>query len=258
MVRTPGDVGMNFERVELKTEGEPTLVGWFLPTRGKARGTILFLHGNAENISTHLAAIYWLPDSGYQVFIFDYQGYGESGGSAAIENLYPDTVRAARYLEQRADVRTDRLFIMGQSLGAALALYTAAQPQFAITFRAVVADSPFSGYRDIAREKLASVWLSYPLQWPLGFLIDDELSPKKYVTQIHAPVLFLHGTNDAVVPAHHSAELCAQLQSRCQRWEIQGASHGEGLALPEYRKRLVQYLDNPPDYDAQGLRSAPG
>ncbi len=256
LIRIPSDVGVAFERVGLKTPSEPTLVGWFLPANGPPRGTILFLHGNAENISTHLAAVHWLPAEGYQVFLFDYQGYGESEGSATVEHLYADTARAISYLNSRPDVIDQRLFLLGQSLGASLALYVAAQPEFATTFRAVVAESPFAGYRDIAREKLSSVWLGFPLQWPLGFLVDDTFSPNRVMHKIQVPVLLLHGTRDRIVPPRHSAELCEQLKTLCERWVVEGAEHGQILSLLEYRRRLVQFLDTTgTDSDALPTRS---
>ncbi|MBN8550268.1 MAG: alpha/beta hydrolase [Deltaproteobacteria bacterium] len=243
LVRTPADVGVAYERIELSAPGQPKLVGWFLPAKGAARGSILFLHGNAENISTHLAAVHWLPEQGYQVFIFDYQGYGESEGSPSLPNAISDAERAVSYLQSRPDVLHQRFFLFGQSLGASLALYLAAQPQYANTFTAIIADSPFSSYRQIAREKVASVWVGYLLQWPLGFLVNNDYSPDKVITSIHAPILFLHGTNDNVVPAQHSADLCAKVQANCERWLVPDATHGEILAMPEYRKKLVHYLD---------------
>ncbi|NIR98021.1 MAG: alpha/beta hydrolase, partial [Gammaproteobacteria bacterium] len=53
------------------TDGTP-LTGWFLPAQGPPRGTVVFFHGNAANISNHLVVVRWLPAAGYAVFIFDY------------------------------------------------------------------------------------------------------------------------------------------------------------------------------------------
>ena len=73
VVRLPG-----FSGVELPMHG------WFLPARGPACATILFLHGNAENISTHIGSVFWLPARGFNVFMPDYRGYGASEGAPSL------------------------------------------------------------------------------------------------------------------------------------------------------------------------------
>ena len=58
LIRTPKDVGINYEDVNFKSRDGMALHGWYLPAEEKAWGTVLFFHGNAENISTHLGAVY--------------------------------------------------------------------------------------------------------------------------------------------------------------------------------------------------------
>jgi hypothetical protein len=245
MVRTPGDIGLQFEPVSISDEGEPTLKGWFLPSSVPVQGTVLFLHGNAENISTHFANIYWLPRQGYQTYIFDYAGYGESEGSVSVDGIHRDIARMIRSVLHDTRVDPSRMYLMGQSLGASMALYTAGTPEFNGAFRAVVADSPFSSYRSIAREKLSLFWITYPLQWPLGFLVDDTYSPDRVVNQISVPVLLIHGGDDHTVPPEHSRKLCALLAQRCVRFEIPGVDHGGTLQRPDVRAKIVDFLKNP-------------
>ena len=242
LVRTPADIGLRYEEVRVGEPDSGMLTGWYLPAAGAPKGTVIFLHGNAENISTHFGQIYWLPAAGYQVFIYDYSGYGSSDGAATVDGVHADAALMVRAV--LADPRVDpaRLFLMGQSLGAAVALYTAAQPEFRQTFRAVVADSPFSSYRRIAREKLDGLWLTALFQWPLGFLVDDRRSPDRVVAEITVPVLFIHGTADEVVPPHHSADLCTMLENRCTRLEVPGAVHGQPMTVPEVREKVVEFL----------------
>ena len=70
------------------------LHGWHLKAKDKSRGTILQLHGNAENISTHVNSVLWLALEGYDVFNFDYRGYGKSEGSPTLDGVHIDA-RAA-------------------------------------------------------------------------------------------------------------------------------------------------------------------
>ena len=79
-------------------DGVP-LHGWLLcPRKESPRGTILFLHGNAENISTHVQSVLWIVDAGYEVFAFDYRGYGWSGGKPDIPGVHRDARAAAAKL----------------------------------------------------------------------------------------------------------------------------------------------------------------
>jgi pimeloyl-ACP methyl ester carboxylesterase len=205
---------------------------------------VLFLHGNAENISTHFANVYWLPEHGYQVLLFDYAGYGESQGTPSVDGIHNDVARMIRYVVADTRTKNTPLFLMGQSLGGTMALYTASLPEFQYTFKAVTADAPFSSYRRIAREKLGLLWLTYLLQWPLGFLVYDGYSPDHNVPEIQVPVLLIHGLDDQTVPPHHSKRLCDQLGSNCARLEAPGLDHGKTLTQPEIRGKIVAFFEN--------------
>ncbi|HKJ87186.1 MAG TPA: alpha/beta fold hydrolase, partial [Gammaproteobacteria bacterium] len=81
MVLNPATLGLGFERVAFPSTDGVRLHGWYLPAETeRTGGTVLFLHGNAENISNHLRIVDWLPERGFNVFLFDYRGYGRSQG----------------------------------------------------------------------------------------------------------------------------------------------------------------------------------
>ena len=82
-VQTPKQLGLAYEDVYFQAGDGTLLHAWFLPAESKALGTILFLHGNAENISTHIMSVRWLPARGFNVLLLDYRGYGASGGVAS-------------------------------------------------------------------------------------------------------------------------------------------------------------------------------
>lgn len=245
LVRTPAAAGLDWEDVALRAADGTPLSAWFLPVSdGKPRGTILFLHGNAENISTHLGSVFWLPSRGYQVLLLDYRGYGESGGAPSVAGMQLDIDAALAALLARTDVDPARIVLFGQSLGGALALHYAAHGPQRNHLRAVMADSAFSSYRTIAREKLAAAWLTWPLQWPLSFAVDDEYSPIRSMAHIAPlPVLLIHGETDTIVPPHHSQRLFDAAQSPRELWLVPSARHISALQSPALRDRLVTYLD---------------
>ena len=142
----PPQFGLRFEGVRFSSADGTQLHAWFLPGSAPVRGTIVFFHGNAANISNHLYAVRWLPPAGYSVLLFDYRGYGESEGFPDRASAIADGVAAIRYARGRTDVDPRRLVVYGQSLGAALAMSALAEAGTE-GVRALVAESAFRSYR---------------------------------------------------------------------------------------------------------------
>ncbi len=242
-IQTPENLGLVYEDVQFQAGDGTPLHAWFLPAEGKVQGTILFLHGNAENISTHIMSVRWLPTRGFNVFLLDYRGYGASGGTASSSGVQDDMNAALRTLLARNDVDPDRMVVFGQSLGGAIAIYNVAHSPYRQHIRALVVESAFASYRGIAREKLAGFWLTWPLQWPLSWTVSDEYSPSKAVAGVSPiPLLIIHGDRDIIVPLHHAQKLYDLAREPKQLWVVPGAGHIQTFQSQIYRDRFVAYL----------------
>jgi uncharacterized protein len=247
LVLTPDHVGLAYRDVWFEAADGTRLHGWFLPASAdRVRGgacTVLFLHGNAENISTHLASVRWLPGKGYNVFLFDYRGYGSSAGEPSLPGLHLDTEAALSAVFAMAEVNPDRIVVLGQSLGGAIAITALARSAYRQRIRALVTEGAFSSYRGIAREKLAGFWLTWPLQWPLSLTMDNQYKPLEAIGRISpVPVLIIHGLVDRVVPPHHAEALYAAAGEPKELWLVPGADHIQALFQTETRQRLLGYL----------------
>src|SRR3989338_4815908 len=117
----PDFVGLEFEDIYFKTQDKVTLNGWFVKNR-PASSVVLYLHGNAGNISHRLEKILMFHELGLNVFIIDYRGYGKSQGKPTEDGLYQDALAAYEYLKTRKDVNTDKIIAYGDSLGAVAAI----------------------------------------------------------------------------------------------------------------------------------------
>ena len=242
-VQTPDRLGLVYEDVRFQANDGTSLHAWFLPAQGKAIGTILFLHGNAENISTHIGAVYWLPARGFNVFLPDYRGYGMSQGVPSFPGVQDDVNSALRTLLARKDVQAGRIVVFGQSLGGAIAIYNVAHSPYRQHIRALVTESAFASYHQIAREKLAHFWLSWPLQYPLSWTVSDAYSPSAAVAQISPiPFLVIHGDQDQIVPLHHGQRLFELAKEPKQLWIVKGGGHIEAFRHQAYRDQFVAYL----------------
>jgi uncharacterized protein len=243
LVRTPDHVGVKYEAIDFPSADGVKLHGWFFPARGDACGTVLFLHGNAENISTHFASVYWLPERGFNVFLPDYRGYGASEGTPTLAGLQADIEGAMRYLLSRPGIDTGRIVVFGQSLGGAQAIYYVAHTEHRQRLRALISDSAFSSYRDIAREKLGGYWLTWVLQYPLSWTISDEYSPVTVIPRVSPiPLLLVHGGADRVIPIGHAERLYAAAREPKEFWRLDGVEHIQSTNAKAVRERLVSYL----------------
>jgi hypothetical protein len=204
--------------------------------------TILFLHGNAGNIGSHLGSVYWLPQQGFNVFIFDYRGYGLSEGSPTLEGVHEDVVRAVFYLEENKLGEEDILILYGQSLGATMALASAADKRLKERFEMVIAESPFASYKDIAEEKAGLTWVAMPFKWFVRWGTSDAYAPKAlYRSLENTKILLVAGEKDAIVPAHHTKELAKLLPKSATLWLYQEADHLGVFTNQKARERLVTF-----------------
>jgi fermentation-respiration switch protein FrsA (DUF1100 family) len=255
LLDTPDRYGIDYEPVEISAEDGTQLFAWFLPARGAARGTVLYLHGNAQNISAHLPSIAWMPGAGFNVLALDYRGYGRSGGTPSIAGAQQDIGAAMRVLLARPDVDPGSIFVFGQSLGGALAIHYVAHSALRAHVRAVIVDSPFSDYRLISKEKLAAIPITWPLQWLPALTVDNDYSPQAAVHAVSPiPLLLIHGERDGLVPLHHSQRLFERAGEPKDLWVVPDAGHIQSLKQASVRSRLTDFLQR---HSAERLAAAP-
>lgn len=239
---TPDQIGLQYEDVYLTTLDGETLHGWLLPAEGTPRGTVYFLHGNAENISTHIGNVMWLPAEGYQVFLLDYRGYGRSTGKPDIAPALLDVATGYHWLTQS---QPSPLFILGQSLGGALTITFAAQqmPDLQKQVAGIVVDSAFASYRGIAREKLGQFWLTWAFQYPLSWLVPTGHDPVDHIDQIApTPLLILHSSEDFVVPQHHGVRLFDRANPP-KMFLATKAAHNTAFNQRQNREQVLRFFE---------------
>lgn len=204
--RAPGSFGAPVREVTFESSDGTKLHGWFASaTTTNVLGTVVHFHGNAQNLTAHSTFVEWLPTNGFHVFMFDYRGYGKSEGRPSRRGLFEDGVAALRYVRTLPEVDTNRIVVLGQSLGGATALAVAGRhPDLA--GQAMVIDSAFYSYRRIVRDKIAVIPLMSLLRVPLSYLlITDAYTPSTTLGAIApTPILYIHGTRDMVIPFHHA------------------------------------------------------
>lgn len=222
------------------------LHGWYFRGRGnEQRGTILVCHGNVENISTHVKLDLWLIREGYNLFIFDYRGYGRSEGETTAEGIHLDAEAALGTLLAMPGMEKERVIIFGKSLGGAVAVYTAANTPYKDRIKGLIVESAFADYRMMARGEIARTITGWPVQYPLSLLVNNDYSPMKWIKKVPpVPVLIIHGARDPIVPVEHGRALFEAAAEPKQYWELQGLGHVKSWTDEATRKRLLGYLES--------------
>ncbi len=217
LTATPEDRGLEYEEVYLYTEDGLRLHGWYIPAQD-ARGSVLFFHGNAGNISGRLESIMIFNELRLNTFIFDYRGYGRSEGKPTEEGTYKDAIAAWRYLTEVQDENPHDIILFGRSLGGGIAAWLASQ----VEAGGVVLESTFTSTADLAAE----IYPFFPVRW----LLRIRYPVIDYIDEIRKPIMIAHSRGDEVIPFHHGQKLYEAASEPKFKMELQGG-HNDGFIL---------------------------
>lgn len=210
--------GLTFENVrfEVRAAGEPmTCHGWWCP-QPKAAATLLYCHGNAGNLSGRAAAIPDWQSLGLNVFIFDYPGYGRSGGEPTEASCLASGQAAYAWLTKTKGVPPEQIILYGKSLGGAIALDLALQQPH----RALVLYEAFTSIPDMAQKMLPF--------FPSRLLVRTQFDNLAKMKDYRGALFIGHGEADTLVPPEHADRLFAAA-SACSFKRLKkypGAPHG--------------------------------
>lgn len=214
---TPGDLGLNFEKVIFKSADGLRLNGWYVPS-GKSGFTILFCHGNGGNMMHCLDSVKFFNELGLNFFIFDYRGYGGSEGRPSEEGTYLDAEAAYKWLTEKKKIRAEDIIVFGWSLGGSIAAKLAGEARV----KALVIESSFTSYVDIGRK-------FYPYM-PVRWFAEFNYNTIGYIKRVSCPVMIIHSRNDEIVPFEFGIELYKAANEPKEFVEIYG-SHNESFLV---------------------------
>lgn len=196
----------------------------YLPN-SNAEYTILYSHGNAEDLLDILPIRIELQNMGFAVFAYDYRGYGTSQGTPSEQNVYRDIDTAYNYLTQNLSVPPTRIIAYGRSVGSGAAVDLAVRHQLA----GLILESPFTTtFRVITR---------------IPLLPFDKFRNIDKIKNVHCPVLVMHGKADTVIPFAHGQELFAAANEPKRYLWVDAAGHNDlmDVAGEKYTKALREF-----------------
>jgi abhydrolase domain-containing protein 17 len=189
-----------------------TIAAAYLPNP-EARDTLIYSHGNGEDMGDDLPILEEYRRAGFAVFAYDYNGYGASGGRPSEAAVYRDAEAAFDFLTGPLQVPPERVIAFGHSLGAAASIHLAASRPVA----GLIAQSPFlSAFRVLTRIQI--------VPW-------DKLNNARNIRRVHCPVLIAQGRNDEVIPFWHGERIYALANPPKEQIWLEGAGHNDVMLV---------------------------
>ena len=226
---TPAALGLDYENVALTASDGVRLHAWYVPNPTATR-TVLFLHGNAGNISHRLDKLAVFSDLGVAVMLLDYRGYGRSEGAPDEAGTYRDAEAAYDWLRGRG-VPEDGLIVYGESLGGPIATDLGARRPLG----GLILESAPSSILGVARHH-------YPLV-PVRLLLSVRYDALARIGGVRARLLILHSPGDDIVPFSMAEELYAAANEPKQLVRLRGGHNDNFLVAADvYRAALDGFL----------------
>lgn len=215
-----------FEEVTIPVDGAEINALHF--RQPNPRGLIFFLHGNGGNLESWASDIDYYRRVNYDLFIFDYRGYGKSTGSIQSEAQLHGDVRAA-WNTVAPHYREKPIVIYGRSLGTALAAKLAVDVKPAL----LILVSPFSSMLAMGRQE-------YPFlpEWLLRYPLRTD----RLIEDIRAPTVFVHGDEDRLISIAHTYDLMDRASNQAKLLVIEGAGHSDLHEFTSYLDGLAKEL----------------
>jgi len=231
--------GHTFREVYFQNSKKQTLHGVYFPynkinPHGLPVGTILYIHGNGENVSQ-------LVDWGAQmrsdfrcnVLIFDYAGYGKSEGKPTAPGVLLDGLAALNYLTEQEKIPVNQIIVFGFSLGGSVAVDLASKHEM----KALIVESSFTSLGEMGREIFPFI--------PAEYLLREQLASVKKIGNVRSPVFISHGRADQVVPFSQGQRLYEAANEPKtffippEGWDYHSAPHSD-----EHREALRQFFNS--------------
>ncbi len=236
------------EEIRFNSKDGTPLWGWFFAAKKPSKGLVIQFHGNAENLTSHYLFLAWMTQEGYDLFIFDYRGYGESDGRPSQEGTYLDGKAALDWAWKRwkGKKQPGKFVVFGQSLGGAIATRALCDFPHSKDVSLMVEDSTFASYPRVAKGLLTQKWFLWPFSWLPWLVVSNEYGTADCLQKNKVPLLVIHDEKDRKVRFENGEEVFSLATSQKQFWKLDDGVHcGAFNVQHEARRReFVKFLDD--------------
>lgn len=198
----------------------------YLPNE-KAQFTIIYSHGNAEDLGLIKPWLHELNALGFNVLSYDYQGYGTSEGKPTEKNSYADIETSYKYLVDKIKVNPQKIILYGRSVGAGVAIDLAQKYPVA----GLILESSFVS--------------AFRVRTVIPLLPFDKFNNLQKIKNIQVPVLYIHGVDDQIIPIWHSKKLLQITPQVKDYFWVDGAGHNNLYikAGAEIKQKILEFSE---------------
>ncbi len=247
----PSEVGLNYEEINVMGIDNVKLNGWLVKSP-HAKGTVIYLHGVADCKMDGIRFAKLLHNEKYNIFLFDSRRHGDSEGEFCTYGFFEklDLEKVIEYLLSRTDVQLGKIALFGTSMGAAVAIQTAAIDK---RIAAVIAENSFATLRTIFDDYQKRM-VRLPFHYLRNIVIKrselmakfkaNDVSPLESLKNIHVPLLFIYGSEDHLINHQYTIKLFNNANQPKELFPIEGAKHNDTwqVAGNKYEMRILSFL----------------
>lgn len=194
----------------------------FLPDSGKAKGAVIYYHGNKENIERYAKFASSFTRKGYEVWMPDYPGFGKSRGERSEKALYSQAWQVYRLVA--SVYHTDSISIYGKSFGTGIASYIASGNDC----RQLILETPYYS--------IPALFGHYAFIYPASSMAKYKFPVNSYLADTRVPVTIFHGTDDGVTPYSQASKLRKYLKPGDRFITLDGGTHHNLAGYAEYSR----------------------
>jgi pimeloyl-ACP methyl ester carboxylesterase len=214
--------------------------GWWFKAKGEKKGMVVVSNGIVQNMSARFVKWMWMVDAGYDLFLFDYRGYGRSKADPDMYAYVDDVKAGIEYAHALNGEGT--MVVCGQSMGGSLVIDAVAQGNYPYV-SALIIDSTFTDFASAGNRLMVRSIILWPWSWlPYVFRLEG-MDAIDYVGKIDKPMLFITGTEDSVVEPENTLTLFLKADAVKSFWLVEGAGHVRGFDSPKVRQELLVWLE---------------
>ncbi len=246
----PSDLGIAFEELQIPTENQKLLYGWWIPAERSPAPLVVLTHGWGQNQGFWLPLIPHLHKAGYHIMTFDARNHGHSDGDgyANMLKFAQDILSTLAFARQNYGNHITQYHLVGFSIGGAATIYAAAR---ASEVKRVVTVGAFAHPAQIMREGFRTRHVPYfPIVWSLFKLIEwrigarlDDIAPQNNIAHISGELLLVHGRHDRTVPLANVFQLLKRAPAKHTRlYILENCEHSNCIPQEEFTRVLLNFL----------------
>ncbi len=221
------------------SEDKTTLYGLHIQPESESKGLIVVANGLYKNMSYRFTQWLWIVEQGYEVFIFDYRGYGKSNADADLFGFRDDVNAAIEYAHSLD--KTKEMVLVGQSMGGTFVIDALSIKKYNY-ISLVVVDSTFTGFDSMLSDAMMKSIVLFPLSWIPYTFVPQELNSIENISSVNTPILFTCCDGDWVVDSENSEVLYDKTKGKKSLWSVKDAGHVEAFNNLALRKSFINLL----------------